>query len=324
MKKVFYALALLFLTVAFTGCQKASTQKIVSTRETTKDGKTIVEATFSDGKQLYFTIVSPNTAAVTSAFNFSIEAQYYWKCYGDMVIPSEFTHNSQSYTVESIENGAFERCNKLKSIVIPNTVTDLGWYAFEECTELRTVVLPNTIEYIPGMMFFGCKSLKSINFPEKVEIIEGQAFSGCESLESIRLPENVELIHGGAFECCIHLTTVEMGEKIESIAADAFADCSQLSKITMPSVNSISEGAFKNCVSLQSIELPANIKELRRGVFSGCSSLMSVTCRAVSPPSVVDPFPGCPIQEIKVPAESVSNYKTTLGWMPYADKIVGY
>ena len=329
-KSLFNLLALLILLLVVSDCNKTLDPKIVSTRETTNDGKTIVEATFNDGKQLYFKILSENTASVTNASDFSMEAHYYWKCYGDMVVPSEFSHNSQPYTVVKIEPSAFMFCNKLRSIVVPNSVTDIGECAFEECSDLRAVEIPNTIECINGRTFLRCKLLNTICFPEKLWMIETQAFSDCESLDSIRLPENLEVIHHGAFERCIHLTTVEMGGKLESIATEAFANCSQLSKITMPSVKAIYEGAFKNCVSLQSIDLPANIRELYRGAFSGCSSLTSVTCRAVLPPvtnysgdPAGDPFPSCPIQEIKVPAESVSTYKVTLGWSKYADRIVG-
>ncbi len=308
MKKVFYALALLFLMVAITGCQKASTPKIVSTREKI-DGfcGTIVEATFDNNKQLYFRLLPDNTAAVTNAYCFSPEAEYNWNCYGDMVIPSEFSHNSQIYSVVRIDGEAFGTCNKLESIVIPNSVT-----------------------YIGEAAFLYCRSLKTINIPDDIRFIECRTFEGCEVMESVQLPKNVEKVHGSAFKDCIHLTSIDLG-MVRSIGPYAFSGCKNLTAINMPPVINVSEGAFQNCIGLQSIDLPASIEHLYRGAFSGCSSLTTVICRPSSPPitnyfgePAGDPFPGCPIQEIKVPMESVSNYQHTLGWEKYYDKFVGF
>jgi len=306
MKKTFFLAALVALLV-FSGCQKASDPKIVSTRETESYCGTIVEATFDNNKQLYFRLLSENTAAVTNAYCFSPEAEYNWNCYGDMVIPSEFSHNSQIYTVVRIDEEAFVSCKKVESIVIPNSVT-----------------------YIGEAAFLYCKLLKTINIPEEIQWIECRTFEGCEVIETIQLPKNVEKVCGSAFKDCIHLTSIDLG-KVSSIGPNAFSGCKNLTAINLPPVIDVSEGAFENCIGLQSIDLPASIQYLYRGAFSGCSSLTTVTCRPLSPPitnyfgePAGDPFPGCPIQEIKVPMESVSSYQHTLGWEKYYDKFVGF
>jgi len=323
-------LAFLALLLAFMGCQKESAPKIVSTREVTHDDKVIVEATFKDGKQLYFQLLSPNTASVTSGWQFSQEAGYYWKCYGGMVIPSEFEHNEQLYSVTCIENSAFQNCNKLSSITIPNSVTSIGEAAFMNCSDLQAVELPTALDCIRSYTFAGCKLLSAIDFPERLRHIESCAFSGCEALSSIKLPESLEFVGGGVFEQCIRLVSVEMGSGLKTLPEGLFDGCCYLTEVKMPAVERVNETAFRNCTALQSIELPATLQRLKGRAFVGCSLLTSVTCHATTPPStyydtepVGDPFQGCPIEEIKVPMASASTYRNTLGWRRYADKIVG-
>ena len=129
------------LGVVMTACQKDDNEpmKIISTQEVVREGKVIVEASYQNElKKMYFILVSPNTAVVTRATDFNpelVNRQYY----GKEVIPSEFTHLGQSYTVVGINDGAFNGCNKLTSVVMPNTVTTIGRYVFMECTVLKNI-----------------------------------------------------------------------------------------------------------------------------------------------------------------------------------------
>ena len=122
-------------------CQKDEDEplKIISTKEVVRNGEVIVEASYrNELKKMYFILMSPNTAVVTRATDFDpklVNRKYY----GKEVIPSEFTHYAQTYQVVGIKSYAFNYSDKLKSIVIPQTVTTIGEDAFTGCSILESI-----------------------------------------------------------------------------------------------------------------------------------------------------------------------------------------
>ena len=71
---------------------------------------------------------------------------------------------------------------------------------FEGFTHLKTVVLPNTITEIAERSFMGCSSLESVNLPTGLTAIGDKAFAYCSSLKAISVPNTVTSIGKGAFE----------------------------------------------------------------------------------------------------------------------------
>ena len=84
--------------------------------------------------------------------------------------------------VTSIGEGAFEDCESLKSIVIPNSVTSIGEWAFQGCESLTSIVIPDGVTSIGDFAFAFCKSLTSIVIPNSVTSIGNFAFGECKSL----------------------------------------------------------------------------------------------------------------------------------------------
>ena len=86
--------------------------------------------------------------------------------------------------IETIGETAFANCKNLKSIVIPNYVTDIEAQAFLNCSNLTDVTIPNGVETIGRAAFNNCSSLRTITIPQSVKYIYNAAFVGC-SLNSI-------------------------------------------------------------------------------------------------------------------------------------------
>ena len=186
-KCLWKGLLVLVLGFAMTACQKDDNDplKIISTQEVVREGQVVVEASYQNElKKMYFILVSPNTAMVTRATDFNpdlVNRQYY----GKEVIPDEFTHLGQTYSVVGIKSQAFWECNKLTSIVMPNTITKIGNYAFFCCTELSSVTLSNALEEIEYDAFHGCSNLASVDLPASIKWIGVHAFEDCTSLTSL-------------------------------------------------------------------------------------------------------------------------------------------
>lgn len=74
---------------------------------------------------------------------------------GDIVIPSTFEYGSSTYTVTSIESGAFSFCSGLTSVEIPNTVTTIGSNVFENCSQLTGITIPQNVTSLGKFIFNG-------------------------------------------------------------------------------------------------------------------------------------------------------------------------
>lgn len=110
------------------------------------------------------------------------------KYLSNIVIPGTYKGGA----VVGLDNKAFEDCDSLTSITIPDSVTSIGNHTFWGCNNLASVVISDSITSIGIYTFDSCTSLTSIVIPNAVTSIGGSAFSGCTSLASIRFEGTVE------------------------------------------------------------------------------------------------------------------------------------
>lgn len=71
-------------------------------------------------------------------------------------------------------------------VIIPNTVTSIGYGAFSGCYDLKNITMSNSITSIGNYAFYGC-GLTSITIPKGVDYIGGGAFDFCENLTNIEV-----------------------------------------------------------------------------------------------------------------------------------------
>ena len=224
----------------------------------------------------------------------------------------------------SIANSAFNNCDKLTSVTIPDSVTKIGINAFRNCTKLTSVTIPNSVTKIEQATFYDCSGLTSVTIPNSVTEIGIGAFQNCTKLTSVTIPNSVTKIEQTTFYNCSALTSITIPNSVTKIDDYVFYNCSALTSITIPnSVTSITYSAFYRCSGLTSITIPNSVTSIGKRAFSECSGLTSITIEATTPPTLssIDAFNytnNCPIY---VPAESVDAYKTATNWSSLADRI---
>ena len=172
---------------------------------------------------------------------------------------------------------AFVDCKSLRSIVIPDGITSIGYGAFSGCKSLADIVIPDSVSSIGDCAFEGCKSLCSLVIPDSVTSIGEGAFYDCKSLISIVIPDSVTSIGRGAFSGCTSLTNIAIPDGVTSIGDCAFCGCESLSNIVIPdSVTSIEDSAFNGCESLNSVVIPDGVTSIGESAFFGCGSLTNI------------------------------------------------
>ncbi len=76
-------------------------------------------------------------------------------------------------------------CESITNIIIPNSVTSIGYIAFGWCTSLTSITIPDSVTSIGESAFIGCTSLTNIIIPNSVTSIGESAFAGCASLTDV-------------------------------------------------------------------------------------------------------------------------------------------
>ena len=126
----------------------------------------------------------------------------------NVIIPSTIKHYDKTYIVTSIGENAFEDCENLTSVSIPNGVKNIGEHAFTFCRNLTSISIPNSVTSIGKSAFSYCSSLKSVTMGNSVTSIDLAAFSYCSSLTSITIGNSVTSIGKSAFSYCSSLKSV--------------------------------------------------------------------------------------------------------------------
>lgn len=225
-----------------------------------------------DGITYKFSIGQP-TAEVSSGRN----------CSGHVVIPSTINYTyynsslkkdiTETYVVTAIAKSAFSYCDSLISVMLPNTITNIGHDAFRE-SGLTSIRIPESVDTIYYQMFLDCKYLKDVTIPSNVKSIQRKSFMNCTSLQTITFPDSITTIEHQMFDGCTQLSSVILPQGIDSIAFAAFANCISLEEFILPdSCRVLGSSIFKGCTNLKSIVFPKRLEKAEPLFDINCTSL---------------------------------------------------
>lgn len=246
-----------------------------------------------DGIYYNVSSISSRTCGVTYGEN-----QYT----GDIVIPETVTYNGSEFTVTSIygdfyeEKGAFSNC-KITSVILPNSITDIGRYAFRGCPYLITVKIPDNVNSIGDSAFSNCTSLTYIAIPGDVRTVGHSAFSNCTSLRELEIKDgNYELEFGTttsssslyyatlAFSNC-PIEKLYLGRNVDvdrvayNVDIDMFSNNDKLKELTIGSpVTEITQSLLGGLTNLNKLiindgDSPLTFTCNKNGIFESPTSL---------------------------------------------------
>ena len=193
--------------------------------------------------------------------------------------------------VKAVCEYSFFGLDRLREVILPASVVDLGASAFEYCRSLSEIIMPG-VEYIGEECFSSCASLKEIVLPETLERICASAFAWCKALEAVNIPSCLTVIDKCAF--------LHSGLKSVDIDISDGYTCS------------ISSGVFFRCENMETARLNKNVRIVGKKTFAGCSALKSIefekpsmTCSCGEPTATM--LIGCTALEKIVVPKSESN-----------------
>ncbi len=144
-------------------------------------------------------------------------------------IPSSVTYDGVTYKVLNIGGSAFEFCDDLQSITLPNTIDRIGGYAFRGCTGLKSIVIPNSVTYINVKAFLNCSGLESVTLSNSLTFLGDNAFHGCSSLKSVNIPSSLTEIESEMFSGCTAMENIVIPLSVKAVGSSAFKGCDNLS-----------------------------------------------------------------------------------------------
>lgn len=248
----------------------------------------------------------------------------------EIVIPSRI----DGTPVTAVGESAFENCENITAITIPDTVTYIGSRAFAG-TSIAYIAIPSSVSEIGGQIFSGCGNLTEVAYNCDYGPSESGVFFNVPSLEKVsfggtRVPgyiclnsvnlcevvlgDSVTEIGYRAFSGCMNLKEISIPAKVGVIGAEAFSG-SGLTSVSLPAAMTvIAERTFINCTYLKEMAIPYGVSSIGYMAFYRCSSLVSVTI----PDSVMsiadEAFCGCSsIEYVKLP-----QYITRIGYSTFS------
>lgn len=155
------------------------------------------------------------------------------------------------------------------------TVTEIGKDVFKDNKNVGRLIIPDSVTKLGYRMCSGCTALSEVRLPAGLTVIPDEAFDGCSSLRTVNFPDTLKEIRSDAF-CGTDLTEFIAPDSLTNVWLYAFKDCGALSAVELKNVRSVGDGAFESCTALRSIRLSDKMTELPDHIFDGCSSLADI------------------------------------------------
>lgn len=196
----------------------------------------------------------------------------------------------------------FEGCQNLEHIYLHDGLKSIGDYAFQDCNSLGGITLPNSVTKIGKGCFAHCDYLKKgVTLSDAITEIPEEAFADCGCLYEIKLPAELKRIGYRAFCGSPYIGSfggLKIPSKVTEIAPEAF---------------------YKSFQDIEVLELPACLKTVGDYAFAACSAKVIYAYMSEPFPLKDDDFYGRPRSECKlyVPKGCAKKYRQAEIWKEF-------
>lgn len=186
-------------------------------------------------------------------------------------------------SVKYIGYAAFANNKKMTRFYAAPTTSKLvsiGASAFENCQSLQRLTLPNGLKTIGNYAFMSCLLLDNNEanplIPASVTSVGSYAFKGTALWDT---PDESGVIYAGSWAVGFNdkklAQTITIKEGTSGISDYAFYQAG-VRTVNAAAVSYVGDGAFYECENLQNIVFNANIDEIGDFAFYKCTNLLSI------------------------------------------------
>ncbi|MBQ2253396.1 MAG: leucine-rich repeat protein, partial [Clostridia bacterium] len=153
-----------------------------------------------------------------------------------------------------IGDSAFEYCEMLSEISLPEGLETIGYSAFGECEALAEITLPESLTELGVYAFHDCKALESVHIPAKVapDLKTGwYAFAGCTGLKSVTVDADNSVL--ASVDGVLYSKDLSQLVCYPGAKADPSFDIPA-------SVNTVLSSAFGELVALRHLNIGKNVR----------------------------------------------------------------
>lgn len=182
----------------------------------------------------------------------------------------------QSVTVaegtEKVGDRAFASCKKLTTVVLPESLLEIGEAAFISFG-ITEISIPDSVTYLKKQSFSSCTALKKVMIGKGWKSYYSNPFVGCTALNEIEIsPENARFASvNGA------IVTKDGYKEGMMYTGGKVLYRANLAGEIPSGVTYINSDALYDCKGAEEITIPASVREITISAFARCTNLKSVT-----------------------------------------------
>ena len=200
--------------------------------------------------------------------------------------------------VDTIISYAFEDCNNLTKVEIPEGVKIIGYRAFADCENIAQFSIPKSVTNIYDEVFLNtawynnqaeglvylddcCLGYKGIHqgalsLNENTRVIASAAFRNQSAITEVKLPNSLITIGDYAFSFCSSLTEMIIPNSVTEIGSGAFHSCSKMTKVKLPDTLTEIKSSMFSRSGIKEIHIPSSVTKIGEWAFQSCDNLTSL------------------------------------------------